>query len=55
MFERFTESARRALFFARYEASQKGSVTISGEQLLLGLIREQKGVSRHCPHSAARL
>lgn len=44
MFERFNESARRALFFARYEASQKGSLTIGSEQLLLGLIREPKGV-----------
>jgi hypothetical protein len=25
MFERYTESARRTLFFARYEASQLGS------------------------------
>jgi ATP-dependent Clp protease ATP-binding subunit ClpC len=39
MFERFTENARRALFFARYEASQVGSVTISTECLLLGVAR----------------
>jgi ATP-dependent Clp protease ATP-binding subunit ClpC len=49
MFERFTEAARRALFFARYEASQKGSVTIGTELLLLGLIREQKGVVASLP------
>ena len=40
MFERYTESARRTLFFSRYEASQLGSVAIESEHLLLGLIRE---------------
>jgi len=35
MFERYTERARRAIFFARYEASQFGSVTIETEHLLL--------------------
>ena len=45
MFERYTERARRVLFFARYEASQLGSVTIETEHLLLGLIREGKGLT----------
>jgi uncharacterized protein (TIGR02246 family) len=40
MFERFTESARRVIFFARYEASQYGSPFIESEHLLLGLMRE---------------
>ena len=40
MFERYTERARRVLFFARYEASQLGSISIETEHLLLGLIRE---------------
>ena len=40
MFERFTESARRALFFARYEVSQQGGISIEPEHLLLGLARE---------------
>jgi uncharacterized protein (TIGR02246 family) len=40
MFERFTEKARRVIFFARYEASQYGSPTIETEHLLLGLLRE---------------
>lgn len=40
MFERYTESARRVLFFARYEASRLGSVSIESEHLLLGLIRD---------------
>ena len=40
MFERYTEKARRAIFFARYEASQYGSPYIESEHLLLGLLRE---------------
>src|SRR5260221_2383626 len=40
MFERYTESARRTLFFARDEASQLGSLAIEAEALLLGLVRE---------------
>src|SRR5438105_281526 len=42
MFERYTEKARRAIFFARYEASQFGSPSIETEHLLLGLLREDK-------------
>ena len=45
MFERFTERARRVLFFARYEASQYGSTTIDPEHILLGVMREGKGLS----------
>ena len=44
MFERFTESARRALFFARYEVSETGSRELRPEHLLLGLIREPEGL-----------
>lgn len=44
MFERFTEAARRALFFARFEASQLGSVVIGSEHLLLGLTRQPTAV-----------
>src|SRR5260370_319988 len=43
MFERYTEQARRFLFFARFEASQLGNVCIETEHLLLGLIRELGG------------
>ena len=39
MFERYTEKARRVIFFARYEASQFGSPCIETEHLLLGLLR----------------
>jgi quinol monooxygenase YgiN len=45
MFERYTERARRVLFFARYEASQLGSTAINSEHLLLGLLREGKGLT----------
>ena len=45
MFERYTERARRVIFFARYEASQLGSNSIETEHLLLGLIREGKGLT----------
>ena len=45
MFERFTERARRVLFFARYEASQLGGMSIEPEHLLLGLLREGKGLT----------
>jgi len=44
MFERYTESARRALFFARYEVSQLGAASIEVEHLLLGLARAEVGV-----------
>lgn len=40
MFERYTEKARRIIFFARYEASQFGADCIETEHLLLGLLRE---------------
>ena len=40
MFERYTERARRVLFFARYEASQLGTASIESEHLLLGLLRD---------------
>jgi ketosteroid isomerase-like protein len=40
MFERYTEKARRVIFFARYEASQYGAAFIETQHLLLGLMRE---------------
>ena len=42
MFERYTEKARRTIFFARYEASQFGSPCIESEHLLLGILREDR-------------
>jgi ATP-dependent Clp protease ATP-binding subunit ClpC len=46
MFERYTEAARRLLFFARYEASEFGSREIGSEHLLLGLLRGNKATTR---------
>ena len=40
MFERYTERAKRAIYFARHEASQIGGDSIEPEHLLLGLLRE---------------
>jgi len=42
MFERYTEKARRVIFFARYEASNYGSRYIETEHVLLGLVREER-------------
>ena len=44
MFERYTEAARRALFFARYEVTQLGVTTIEPQHILLGVLRESKGL-----------
>jgi 2-C-methyl-D-erythritol 2,4-cyclodiphosphate synthase len=40
MFERYTEGARRVIFFARYEASQDGDSCIRCAHLLVGIERE---------------
>jgi uncharacterized protein (TIGR02246 family) len=45
MFERYTDKARRVIFFARYEASQYGSPYIETEHLLLGLLREDRSLA----------
>ncbi|MGA8433152.1 MAG: Clp protease N-terminal domain-containing protein [Candidatus Sulfotelmatobacter sp.] len=55
MFERFTEKARRVVFFARYEASQYGSPFIETEHLLLGVLREDKRFVGRLPAGAAEL
>jgi ATP-dependent Clp protease ATP-binding subunit ClpC len=44
MFERYTEKARRVIFFGRYEASQMGSPYIETEHLLLGILREDRAL-----------
>jgi ATP-dependent Clp protease ATP-binding subunit ClpC len=46
MFERYTEKARRVIFFARYEASQFGQPYIETEHLLLGILREDKALGK---------
>jgi len=55
MFERYTEKARRTIFFARYEASQYGSPYIETEHLLLGLLREDKALANRFLPSAAQV
>jgi len=45
MFERYTEKARRIVFFARYEASEFGSQWIDTEYFLLGILREDKALA----------
>ena len=47
MFERYTEDARRVLFYARYEASELGSTSINPEHILLGLIRDAAPRIKH--------
>jgi ATP-dependent Clp protease ATP-binding subunit ClpC len=60
MLERYTERARRVLFFARYEAGELGCASIGTEHLLLGLIRDGKGLTSevfaraHLPLEAIR-
>jgi uncharacterized protein (TIGR02246 family) len=46
MFQRYTEKARRVIFFARYEAGQYGSPYIETEHLLLGLLREDRPLTK---------
>jgi hypothetical protein len=45
VFERYTEKARRVIFFGRCEASTFGSPYIESEHLLMGLLRESKALS----------
>ena len=44
MFERYSETARRVIFFARYEASTYGSPYIETEHILLGVLREDRAL-----------
>src|SRR5499433_2077305 len=53
MFERYTEKARRTIFFGPYAASQFGSAYIETEHLLLGLLREDKALANRFLRSHA--
>ena len=56
MFERYTEKARRVIFFARHEASEFGGSAIEPHHILLGLFREdQHLIYRFCNLAAATL
>jgi ATP-dependent Clp protease ATP-binding subunit ClpC len=46
MFERYSEPARRAIFYSRYMAHNSGSPEIETEHLLLGLLRADMGLAR---------
>jgi ATP-dependent Clp protease ATP-binding subunit ClpC len=43
---RMSEDARRAVFFARNEAGERGATSIDTEHLLLGVIRSDPGLAR---------
>jgi len=51
MFDRLTPTARRALFFARYEAHQAAAAaaSIGTEHLLLGILRVNAGLAKRIP------
>ena len=46
MFERYTERARRSIYYARELVSEYGSITIETEHLLLGILREDPNIIR---------
>jgi len=52
MFERYTQKARRVVFFARFEASKFGSPNIETEHMLLGLLRESGDFRKRLPAGA---
>jgi hypothetical protein len=46
MFERYSESARRMLFFARHEVSQLGATSIEPEHILLAILSGEARVAQ---------
>jgi ATP-dependent Clp protease ATP-binding subunit ClpA len=48
MFGRYSERARRVLFFSRYELGQLGGSAIEPAHVLLGLLRDSKGIHQLC-------
>jgi ATP-dependent Clp protease ATP-binding subunit ClpC len=53
MFEKYTERARRVIFFARYEASAHGVREIDTRCLLLGILREDRELMARLVHPTA--
>ncbi len=45
MWQRFTERARKVVFYAQEEAQKFGEGYVSTEHLLLGLVRESDSVA----------
>jgi ATP-dependent Clp protease ATP-binding subunit ClpC len=54
MFERYTEKARRVVFFAYYEANHYSSPLIETEHILLGVLREYPELAQLLPSMHAR-
>jgi hypothetical protein len=52
LFQRWNESARRSLFFARYTAEGSGHAEITPQDLLAGVVREDKALRRLLPAEA---
>ncbi len=52
MFERYTQKARRAIFFARDEAKAFGASYIESEHLVLGMLREEQGLAARMLHKS---
>jgi hypothetical protein len=50
MWQRFTERARRVVFFAQEEAARLGENYVGTEHLLLGLVREEDSVAGRLLH-----
>ncbi len=50
MFEKYSEEARRIIFFARHEAGLLGNESITAAHLLLGIFREVPGIKRFFPN-----
>ena len=46
-FARYTERAKRATFFSRYEAGQLGHPSIEPEDLLVGVMQARQGLPSH--------
>jgi len=56
MFEKYTERAKRIIYFARYEAGQAGSPQISPEHILIGLLRDGDAfISQMCQRYDLRI
>jgi len=53
MFERYTEKARRVVFFAYYEANHYSSSFIETEHILLGILREYPELTELLPSGAS--
>lgn len=41
MFEKYTEHARRALYYSRYEAGRRNCTHVEPEHILLGILRDR--------------